>query len=146
LAEELRVLDLYLDIMRLRFAERLFVQIDVPEGLRGLRVPRLLLQPLIDSALRRSDDPGQTLVAVKLIAREVDGRLKLKVVDQASSTPDAESDVGLHNAAERIRRLYGTDYGLRRRSEPEGSAVEVELPLLPAIGGALVKQRATPQL
>jgi two-component system LytT family sensor kinase len=143
LAEELRVLDLYLDIMRLRFAERLFVQIDVPENLRGLRVPRLLLQPLIDSALRRSDDPEQTLVAVKLIAREVDGRLKLKVVDQASSTPDAESDVGLHNAAERIRRLYGSGYGLRRRSEPEGSAVEVELPLLPSLTGSPAKTRSS---
>jgi LytS/YehU family sensor histidine kinase len=80
---------------------------------------------------------------VKLIAREVDGRLKLKVVDQASSTPDAESDVGLHNAAERIRRLYGVGYGLRRRSEPEGSAVEVELPLLPSLTGVPVKTRSS---
>ena len=50
LADELRLLDLYLDIMRLRFAERLFVQIDVPDALRAARVPRLLLQPLIDVA------------------------------------------------------------------------------------------------
>lgn len=131
LAEELRVLDLYLDIMRLRFAERLFVQIDVPEALRGMRIPRLLLQPLLDNALRRSDEPEQTLVAVKLIARDVDGRLRLKVVDQSTRQVDPDADVGLQNAAERIRRMYGEGYGLHRRSEPEGSAIEVDLPLLP---------------
>lgn len=141
LAEELRVLDLYLDIMRLRFAERLFVQIDVPEALRHLRVPRLLLQPLLDSALRRSDDPAQTLVAVKLIAREIDGRLRLKVVDQSTQVAEPEADVGLANAAERIRRLYGEAYGLRRRSEPEGSAIEVDLPLLPGSSPNTGRQR-----
>jgi hypothetical protein len=141
-AEELRVLDLYLDIMRLRFAERLFVQIDVPEPLRALRIPRLLLQPLLDCALRRSDEPEQTLVAVKLIAREVDGKLRLKVVDQAACSAEPESDVGLANAAERIRRLYGEGYGLRRRSEPEGSSIEVDLPLLPGTATITGKQRS----
>jgi two-component system LytT family sensor kinase len=139
LAEELRVLDLYLDIMRLRFAERLFVQIDVPDALRAMRVPRLLLQPLLDAALRRSDEPEQTLVAVKLIAREVEGKLRLTVVDQSACSAEPESDVGLANAAERIRRLYGEGYGLRRRSEPEGSAIDVDLPLQP--GGASVTGR-----
>jgi two-component system LytT family sensor kinase len=142
LSEELRVLDLYLDIMRLRFAERLFVQIDVPEPLRSMRIPRLLLQPLLDCALRRSDEPQQTLVAVKLIAREIDGKLRLKVVDQAACSPEPESDVGIANAAERIRRLYGEGYGLRRRSEPEGSAIEVDLPLLPGSAGSTGRQRA----
>lgn len=130
LAEELRVLDLYLDIMRLRFAERLFVQIDVPDELRGMRVPRLLLQPLLDSALRRSDDPGQTLLAVKLQAREQDGRLLLQVSDQGGGG-DGEPDIGLDNAAERIRRLYGEGFGLHREAAPEGSRLTVELPLLP---------------
>lgn len=142
LAEELRVLDLYLDIMRLRFAERLFVQIDVPEPLRAMRIPRLLLQPLLDCALRRSDEPEQTLVAVKLIAREVDGKLRLKVVDQAACSAEPESDVGLANAAERIRRLYGEGYGLRRRSEPEGSSIEVDLPLLPGTTSNTGRQRS----
>jgi hypothetical protein len=142
LAEELRVLELYLDIMRLRFAERLFVQIDVPDRLRGMRVPRLLLQPLIDSALRRSDDPEQTLVAVKLIARERDGRLLLKVADQSQNLSEVNTDIGLQNAAERIRRLYGEGYGFRRLSEPEGSAIEVELPLLEATGGPPIKPRS----
>lgn len=130
LAEELRVLDLYLDIMRLRFAERLFVQIDVPDDLRGMRLPRLLLQPLLDSALRRSDDPGHTLLAVKLQAREHGGRLLLQVSDQGGGT-DSEPDIGLDNAAERIRRLYGEGYGMRRESAAEGSRLTVELPLLP---------------
>mgnify|MGYP001428804722 FL=1 len=142
LAEELRVLDLYLDIMRLRFAERLFVQIDVPEPLRAMRIPRLLLQPLLDCALRRSDEPEQTLVAVKLIAREVDGKLRLKVVDQAACSAEPESDVGLANAAERIRRLYGEGCGLRRRSEPEGSSIEVDLPLLPGTTSNTGRQRS----
>lgn len=143
LAEELRVLDLYLDIMRLRFAERLFVQIDVPEPLRAMRIPRLLLQPLLDCALRRSDEPEQTLVAVKLIAREVDGKLRLRVVDQAACSDEPETDVGVANAAERIRRLYGEGYGLRRRSEPEGSSIEVDLPLQPGSVSPVSKQRIT---
>lgn len=142
LAEELRVLDLYLDIMRLRFAERLFVQIDVPEALRAMRVPRLLLQPLLDAALRRSDEPEQTLVAVKLIAREVEGKLRLTVVDQSACSAEPESDIGLANAAERIRRLYGEGFGLRRRREPEGSAIDVDLPLQPGAASTTGRQRA----
>jgi two-component system, LytTR family, sensor kinase len=95
-----------------------------------MRVPRLLLQPLLDSALRRSDDPGQTLLAVKLQAREQDGRLLLQVSDQGGGG-DGEPDIGLDNAAERIRRLYGEGFGLHREAAPEGSRLTVELPLLP---------------
>jgi two-component system LytT family sensor kinase len=130
LAEELRLLDLYLDIMRLRFDERLFVQIDIPEELRQSRVPRLLLQPLVDAALRRSADPSKALVAVKLIARADHGRLVLRVSDQSDDNRIDVGDIGLDNAKQRIRHMYGEQYGLRREAAVlEGSDTVVELPL-----------------
>ncbi|MBN8425916.1 MAG: histidine kinase [Xanthomonadales bacterium] len=130
LAEELRLLDLYLDIMRLRFDERLFVQIDIPEELRHARVPRLLLQPLVDAALRRSADPSKALVAVKLVARADHGRLILRVSDQSDDSRIDVGDIGLDNARQRIRRMYGEQYDLRREAAVlEGSDTIVEMPL-----------------
>ena len=106
------------------------VQIDIPEELRQSRVPRLLLQPLVDAALRRSADPSKALVAVKLIARADHGRLVLRVSDQSDDNRIDVGDIGLDNAKQRIRHMYGEQYGLRREAAVlEGSDTVVELPL-----------------
>jgi len=132
LGEEVRLLGLYLDLMRVRFAERLFVRVNVPPELRDARVPRLLLQPLVDNALRHAADPTMTLVSVQVEARAVADELQISVRDQgpAAETAASRADIGLDNTAERIRRLYGSDYGLSRgRAGEEATELRVRLPL-----------------
>lgn len=130
LADELRVLDLYLDIMRLRFAERLFVQVDAPAELQQACVPRFLLQPLVENALRCSADPSQSLVAVRITVRREGETLAIRVRDRGPGGCESARGLGLSNSAERIAQLYGAGYGISSADAAEnGAEVVARVPL-----------------
>ena len=130
LADELRVLDLYLDIMRLRFAERLFVQVDAPAELSQASVPRFLLQPLVENALRHSADPSQSLVAVRITVRREGDTLTIRVRDRGPGGCESARGLGLANSAERIAQLYGAGYGISTADAAEhGAEVVARVPL-----------------
>jgi LytS/YehU family sensor histidine kinase len=130
LGEELRTLDLYLDMMRLRFAERLFVQIDAPADLHPARVPRTLLQPLVENALKCSAEPNLSLVAVRVTIRREQDDLVVKVRDRGPGCSESARGMGLANIRARIQTMYGTQYGISLREADEGGAeVQVRLPL-----------------
>jgi two-component system, LytTR family, sensor kinase len=130
LGNELRMLDLYLDMMRLRFAERLFVQIDVPGELHAATVPRVILQPLVENALKCSAAPASSLVAVRVSARREKDDLVIRVRDRGPGCDESARSLGLANAAERIAHLYGAGYGITLAEADEcGAEVRVRLPL-----------------
>lgn len=130
LGEEMRMLDLYLDMMRLRFAERLFVQVDVPAELYPAMVPRTLLQPLVENALKCSAEPSQSLVAVRVAARREGEDLVIRVRDRGPGCDASARSLGLANIRERIAHLYGSGYGITLAEADEGGAeVRVRLPL-----------------
>lgn len=130
LGEELRTLDLYLDMMRLRFAERLFVQIDSPPELNVARVPRTLLQPLVENALKCSAEPNLSLVAVRVTIRRDGDDLAIRVRDRGPGCTESARGLGLRNIATRIQTLYGPDYGIALKEADEGGAeVSLRLPL-----------------
>ncbi len=129
LANELRVLDLYLDIMRLRYAERLFVQVDAPPELSRAVLPRFLLQPLVENAMRHGDDPAMTLVAVRVFVRAEGDSLVIRVRDHSHCEDQSPHSIGVVNAAARIAQLYGEGYGVSSQRTDEGIEVSVRLPL-----------------
>lgn len=129
LADELRVLDLYLEMMRLRYAERLFVQVDSPPELARATVPRFLLQPLVENALAHGDDPAMTLVAVRVSVRAENDSLLIRVRDHSRCEDCSPRSIGIANAAARIAQLYGPGYGLSSERSAEGIEVTVRLPL-----------------
>lgn len=129
LADELRVLDLYLEIMRLRYAERLFVQVDAPPELARATVPRFLLQPLVENALAHGDDPAMTLVAVRVSVRAEGESLLIRVRDHSHCEDQSPRSIGIVNATARIAQLYGPGYGLASERTAEGIEVTVRLPL-----------------
>lgn len=133
LSDELRLLDLYLEIMRLRYAERLFVQVDAPPELGRVQLPRFLLQPLVENALHHGDDPSMTLVAARVSVRSENGQLVIRVRAHSRCDDESPHSIGIVNAAARIAQLYGPDYGLSSERTEEGIEVTVRLPLrLPA--------------
>ena len=129
LEHELRVLDLYLEIMRLRYAERLFVQVDSPPELARATVPRFLLQPLVENALRDGDNPAMTLVAARISVRAEGDGLVLRVRDQGQHAETSSQTLAITNAVDRIAKLYGAGYGVSSTPTEEGSEVTVRLPL-----------------
>ncbi|MEM1202983.1 MAG: histidine kinase [Acidobacteriota bacterium] len=136
LGEELRLARRYLDIERSRFGGRLRVVFDVDDGLRSAPVPALLLQPLIENAIRHgiASLPGGGTVTIT--ARVQDGRLRLAVTDDGVGPPDPQRlgpaglGVGLENTRDRLRLLYGDAGQVTLHERPGGGTrVLVELPL-----------------
>jgi two-component system LytT family sensor kinase len=112
LAEELETLDLYLDIMRVRFAERLRVEVSVDDETRRALVPPLVLQPLVENAIIHGD-PGPGLTArIAVQARREGGQLVLAVEDNGPGVASAPGEavgrgIGLGTTARRLAQLYG---------------------------------------
>ncbi|HEU0301527.1 MAG TPA: histidine kinase [Longimicrobium sp.] len=132
LRDELRVLDRYLDIMRLRFSDRLTVDVRVHPDVLDEPVPHFILQPLAENAIEHgiARDPraGRIVVA----AERAEGGLRLTVTDDgpgpAGGTAAVREGIGLSNTRERLRQLYGPAATLRLRASPAGTEVELTIP------------------
>lgn len=131
LRDELRVLDRYLEIMRLRFADRLTVDVQVDDDALDTPVPHFILQPLAENAIEhgiaRSAGGGRIVVA----AERAGGTLRITVTDDgpgpaAGAAP--RERIGLGNTRERLRQLYGPAAALRLQRSPRGTEVELRIP------------------
>ncbi len=144
LSEELAALELYLDIMRARFGERLRVDLDVAPETRSARVPALMLQPLVENALRHGEPAPPQVARITVKAEREGERLRLTVVDNGPGFLDPEAarsgnSVGLPNTVARLEQLYGEEASLILDNGLDGGArVRVELPFRPtqAVGAA----------
>jgi two-component system, LytTR family, sensor kinase len=134
LHEEMETLNLYLSIMRARFAERMNITIEIPDDTRDAAVPTLLLQPLVENALRHGDPGPGKRADVMVRSRRENGRLVLDVEDNGpgmSGSPHATSGcgVGLANSRRRLVQLYGADQRLSLNNRAAGGlTVRVEIP------------------
>jgi two-component sensor histidine kinase len=135
LREELEFLDRYLDIQQTRFGDRLRFEKQIePETLDCL-VPSLLLQPLVENAIRHGIEPSERGGTVRVAARQEHERLALSVEDDgvglASEPPVVGTNgIGLTNLRARLEALYGACQKMELASRPRGgTAVRVEIPL-----------------
>ena len=134
LAEELRILDLYLEIERTRFEDRLSVHFDVPPELREAMVPNLVLQPLVENSIRhglgRRSMPGWISVS----AEKYGDTLVLRVIDNGAGLEGAgkhsgQTGMGLAITRGRLESLYGERQSLVLRNVQTGGAeVRITLP------------------
>lgn len=133
LAEELHLVEVYLDVMRGRFEARLDAGVEAGAGVRDALVPRLVLQPLVENALRHGLD-GSGRARLRVSAGREGGRLVLRVRDHGSGLGEgagAEArGLGLRNTVARLAELYGGAARLELRDEADGGCTaEVTLPL-----------------
>jgi signal transduction histidine kinase len=140
LGRELDIVESYLDIERARFEDRLRVRIDVAHKLKSVRLPPLLLQPLVENAIKHGIGPlmkgGDVIVSATL--QSTDGerpRLLLTVRDTGAGTTPTDVDlgqrdrVGLRNVERRLACQYGPAASLTIRTAPgEGMTVTILLP------------------
>jgi LytS/YehU family sensor histidine kinase len=132
LRQELGFLNRYLEIEQTRFGDRLTVRLDIaPETLDAL-VPNLVLQPLVENAIRHGIEPRAKPGRIDLRARRENGRLKLEVCDNGVGLPSGripEEGVGLSNTRARLQQLYGEGHCFELGDAPGGGLmVSVELP------------------
>ena len=134
LSEELRILDLYLDIERTRFEDRLSVHKDIPPELSEAMVPNLVLQPLVENAIRHglSQREGPGWIAIS--AEKFGETLVLRVTDNgAGPGPDlmkpSQGGMGLSITRNRLESLYGPHQSLVLRGLQTGGAeVRITMP------------------
>lgn len=132
LANELDFARRYLDIEQIRFGNRLAVQEDVEAEALSAQVPPLLLQPLVENAVRHGIMPREAGGTLRIEARNVGTRLLLRVMDDGPGPPEAGeagTGVGLTNTRARLEALYGEDHAFAlRRADGGGCEVRIELP------------------
>jgi two-component sensor histidine kinase len=131
LERELALLDQYLAIERARLEDRLDVHIESDASVLDALVPALLLQPLVENAVRHGVAKRLEGGRVEVSAEPAGRRLRLVVRDDGpGATLQAPLGLGLTNTEERLRQLFGSDYALALRPSPAGgSELVVELPL-----------------
>ena len=134
LAEEVEYLQRYVDIQKVRFGERLRVSVDIPADLLDAQVPNLLLQPLVENAIKHGVAKRVAGGTVRVAGARRDGSLCLSVYNDGPSFPkDWQTNgagVGLANLRTRLQILHGDASELRmRRAGADGVEVVVTLPL-----------------
>jgi len=137
LSDEIRMQRLYLDIERIRFPERLLVVIDVPPDLEGAAVPGMLLQPLVENAIKYGVARSTRPVTVTIRARASQHSLHLTVEDDGQAPADAPllpsekgHGVGLRNVCDRLAARFGDAASCHYGGRAEGGfRVSLSMPL-----------------
>src|SRR5688572_14962636 len=132
LNEEVALLDRYLDIMRIRFSDRVTIESKVDDDVSNALVPSFILQPIVENAFEHGVARLQRPGLIEIEAKPDGATLVLTVRDNGPgpSVTDGESGVGLANTRRRLAELYGDQASLQMRAAPgTGTTVEVRLPL-----------------
>lgn len=115
LSEEMSFLARYLEIEQTRFAERLKVDIQIDPNVEQSLVPYLILQPLVENAIRHGIEPREEEGRLTISARRNNGTLELRVSDNGNGLPQSNGDfpkegIGLSNTRSRLQHLYGNQF------------------------------------
>jgi signal transduction histidine kinase len=133
LRQELDILERYLEIQKVRFGDRLTTLLDIDPQAHDALVPNLILQPLVENAIRHGIGPRSAPGRIEIHAQPQDHVLCLRVCDNGSGLPSGNESnvregVGLGTTRARLRQLYGGNQGLAFASGPDGG-LEVTLTL-----------------
>ena len=130
LKRELDFLDAYLEIERVRFGDRLKVVFEIDPQSLDAEVPSLILQPLVENAIRHGVASHIGPGLVQLATKRQGETLLIEIHDNGPGMPsNAREGLGLRNTHERLRQTYGLNYSLEIRNHGEsGVVVRCELP------------------
>src|SRR5437764_6596082 len=137
LERELGLLDRYVAIQRVRFQDRLTVNCNIEDGVRSALVPSLLLQPLVENAIRHGISPRAGAGYVQVTARRLGDKLSISILDDGvgvrarrSRERSRGTGLGLTNTTTRLTHLYGENHEFESGPRDEGGyAVRITIPL-----------------
>jgi two-component system LytT family sensor kinase len=137
LAQELAMLDHYLAIQKLRFGDRIAIKIDAEPATLSAMVPSMLLQPLVENAIRHGIERRMSGGAIEISARVSGESLRIEVQDDGVGLPpnwrmEASTGLGLHVTRERLETLYsesGEHHFIISPRQGGGTLVTIQIPL-----------------
>jgi two-component system, LytTR family, sensor kinase len=133
LAQELALLAPYLDIQRIRFGERLSIELEVTDETTEALIPTLMLQPLVENAIEHGVSRRRDSARVRLCAIRAGDRLRLEIADNGPGPTAGRDGIGLANTRARLAGLYGRDHRLDLAVASGGTVVTIELPFRRAV-------------
>jgi signal transduction histidine kinase len=129
LEEEMEFVTAYLGVEQARFGERLCVEIDIDPAARGVEVPAMSVQPLVENAVKHGVSAVERRGVVRIRARVDGGRLQVEVEDNGPGfAAGAQEGHGLRNVGERLAGYYGAEARLGWENLAEGARVWIEMP------------------
>ncbi len=135
--QEVETLKLYLDIEKMRFEERLRSRFDIDPRVSKARLPSLLLQPLVENAIKYAVTPQEEGAEIAVAARLAGERVQITVSDtgpglnDTTVRPSYSTGVGLANIRDRLTQAYGPDHRFDSGTAPGGGfVVTVEIPMV----------------
>lgn len=136
LEQELHALSLYLEIEKVRFQDRLKLDYDIEEKSKSALIPSLLMQPLIENAVKYAIAPAEDGGTISIAAKVEDGMLRLTLRDdgpgigqQEEKIAPSSSGVGIANTKERLTQIYGRHHEFRLTNlRPKGLEIFIAIP------------------
>lgn len=136
LRQEMEFLSCYLEIERIRFQDRLVTHMDVAQQTLDARVPNLILQPIVENAIRHGIAPRSTQGVIEIEAKQRNGTLRIQVRDNGpglsvhrTSENVFKKGLGLANTETRLEQLYGPAHSFNLSNNPDGGlVVTLEIP------------------
>jgi sensor histidine kinase YesM len=130
LDQEMEIIQAYLGIFKVRMGERLSYQIDLPDHLASISCPSMLIQPLVENAIKHGLEHRVNGGEILIRASAKDGFLRLTVADTGGGFKhESASGMGLANIRERLQSLYGKDGRLiLEENQPHGLKATIEVP------------------
>ena len=136
LEQEMDFLGCYLEIERIRFQNRLLTRIDLNPQTLQAKVPNLILQPIVENAIRHGIAPRSTPGLIEIEAKQQNGTLRIQVRDNGPGLPEHPNSgklfgkgLGLANTETRLQRLYGANHLFDLTNNPTGGlVVTMEIP------------------
>ncbi|HYP29972.1 MAG TPA: histidine kinase [Blastocatellia bacterium] len=138
LEDEIEFTRRYLEIERIRFHDRLAVEWDIDPKALIAQVPNLILQPLVENAMRHAVDSNSGTSRIQIVARLQNDQVLMEVRDDGKdlkkiSGQNGAAGLGLKTTRERLSELYGEDYSFSlSRRENEWTIAQIVIPFLPA--------------
>ena len=128
LSRELTLLQKYIDIQQMRFQERLSVEMDIASNTLSALVPNMILQPLVENAIRHGIGPRRAPGHVRISSRVVFDELWMEIADDGIGLARFDGSVppegvGLRNTRARLQQLYNHEHRLIMEDAPEGGCV-----------------------
>jgi len=143
LAEELQIINAYLDIERLRLGPRLETHIEVDEAARAVMIPVLSIQPLVENAIKHGVAANAGGGMLTLTAKVVEGEVRITVADtgpgmkaQPYGAAKSGAGLGLGNVTRRLQLCYGPRADLQVNSTAGGTSVQFSVPLTRSVTAA----------
>jgi signal transduction histidine kinase len=133
LKEEIEFLEKYVEIHKTLMRDRLNVRLSIDPETLDAAVPNMLLQPLVENAIKHGISPRSTGGNIEIHARRLDGKLYVEIADDGMGMPEQEADVqdglGLINTRERLKLLYNDAHTFNLSSFPgRGVTIRISLP------------------